>query len=105
MLDMRERLRFSKAGNRSQRGPRTGTHDTVGAAQPTAAPVGQADLQRSGSSEPSGSQNELRSRASVIVQIDLVQAGHHRALAVPDARHIDLEAGVRDAEFLASAKV
>src|SRR6185437_5555728 len=104
-LDVGERLRFSKTGDRSQCGPRTGTHDHVGATELTAAPIRQGDLQRSRSYEPSGSRNELRSRGAEVIQVDLVQAGHHRALAVPDARHIDLEAVFVDTEFLASAKV
>ena len=102
---MRERVRFRETRNCSQRGPRTGTNDHVRAAQSAAGPVGESDLQRSGSDEPSGSPNELRSRVPVIVQIHLVHAGDHRALAITDARHSNREAVVRDAELVTAAKV
>src|SRR2546430_995811 len=104
-LDVREWLRFSQTRNGSQRGPRTGTDDHVRATQLAAGPVGESNLQRSRSDEPSGSHNELRSRVPVIVQIHLVHARHHLALAVTDARHINREAVVSDAELLTSAKV
>jgi hypothetical protein len=45
-LDVGERLRLSQSGDRSQRGPRTGTHDHVGPAELTATPVGQDDPRR-----------------------------------------------------------
>src|SRR5438105_10209346 len=104
-LDMRERVRFRETRNCSQPGPRTGTNDHVRAAQSAAGPVGESDLQRSGSDEPSGSQNELRARFPVILQIHLVHAGYHLALAVSDTRHINREPVVSDAKFLTSAKV
>src|SRR5438105_1876345 len=104
-LDMRERLRFSKTRNCCQRGPRTGTDDYVGAAELTAGPVGESDLQCSRSYEPSGSQDELPSRVPVILQIHLVHARYHLALAVTDTGHINREAIASDAELLASAKV
>ncbi len=52
-LDMRERFRFGKTRNCSQRGPRTGTDDHVRAVRLTDDPVGQSDLQRFRSYEPS----------------------------------------------------
>src|SRR5438034_5320749 len=104
-LDMRERLRFSKTRNCSHRSPRTGTDDDVRATQLTSGSVGESHFQRPRSYEPAGSQNELRSRCPVIFQIHLVQAGYHLALAVTDARHINRETVVGDAELLAAAKV
>src|SRR5262249_44259169 len=104
-LDMRERLRFRETRDPSQRGPRTGTDDHVGAAQLTVVPIGESDLQRSGSYEPPGSQNELPSRVPVICQIHLVHAGDHLALAVTDAGHLNREAIASDAELFTSAKV
>src|SRR6266849_6288541 len=104
-LDVREWLRVSQTRNGSQRGPRPGTDDHVRATQVAAGPVGESDLRRARSDEPSGAHNELRSRVPVIVQIHLVQARHHRALAVTDARHRNREAVVSDAELVTAAKV
>src|SRR6266849_3166318 len=104
-LDMRERLRFSKTRNCSHRSSRTGTDDDVRATQLTSGPVGENHFQSPQSYEPAGSQNELRSRFPVIFQIHCVHAGYHLALAVTDARHINRETAMSDAELLASAKV
>src|ERR1700751_4603467 len=102
---MRERLCFSKPRNCWQRGSSTSADDYVSAAQLAGIPVGESDLHRSRSYEPSGSEEELRSRVPVIFQIHLVKAGDHLAFAITDARHIDREAIARDAKLLATAKV
>src|ERR1700756_2302020 len=104
-LDMREWLRFGKARNCLQRGTRARTNDHIRAPQLTPGPVGQGDFHGSRSYEPPAAQNELGSRVPVILHIHLVQAAHHPALALAYARHLDREAVVCDAEFLASAKV
>src|SRR6267143_1744584 len=69
------------------------------------APTGQGDFHCSRSQEPARSQYELGSRVPVIFHIHVVQATHHPALALAHVRHVDREAVVCDAEFLASAKV
>src|SRR6516164_4244869 len=105
-FDMRERLRINKTGNRSQRSPRTGADDDIRAKQLTCGPVGKSDLDSSGSYKPaSSSQYQDCACVLVVLQIHLVQAGHHLALALTDAGHINREAVVSDAKFLASAKV
>src|SRR5262245_13400037 len=104
-VDMRERLRFGKTRNCSQRWPCTGTDDYVRTTQLAGGSVGESNFERSRSHEPSGSQNELRSRSPVILHIHLVHAGDHLALAVTDARHLNREPVVSDAKFLTSAKV
>jgi hypothetical protein len=43
--------------------------------------------------------------SSVILHIHLVQADHHLALAVSDARHLNREAIVSNAKLFASARV
>ena len=68
-------------------------------------PSAQGDLHSSRSDEPPGAQNELGARVPVILHIHLVQADDHLALALSDARHVDREAIVCDAELFASAKV
>jgi len=85
--------------------PCAGADDHVSATEMTSAPVRKGSLHSSRSNEPPGAQNELRCRFPVILHIHLVQADDHLAFAVSDARHVDSETVVRDAEFLASAKV
>ena len=104
-LDMRERLRFRKARNCLQRGTRARTNDHIRAPQLTCGPISQGDFHCSRSYKPARSQYELGSRVPVIFHIHVVQATHHPALALADVRHIDREAVVCDAEFLASAEV
>src|SRR5215813_8143686 len=104
-LDMRERFRFMKAWNRSQTGPRTGTHDHICTTQVTRGAVRECDLQRSRAYELSCSQNKLCSSFAVVLQIHLVQAPHHLALALTHARHVNGEAVMSNAEFFASAEV
>src|SRR6266853_927515 len=104
-LDMRERLRFRKAGNCLQRGTRARTNDHIRAPQLTCGPIGEGYFHRSRSQEPARSQYELGSRVPVIFHIHVIQATHHAALTLAHARHVDREAVVCDAEFLASAKV
>src|SRR5262245_6332249 len=104
-FDMCERLRFGKTRNRSQRWPCTGTDDYVRTPQLPGVSVGESNFERSRSDEPAGSQHELRSRSPIILQVHLIHAGHHRALAVSDTRHINREPVVSDAKFLTSAKV
>ena len=84
-LDMRERLCFSKARNRCQRGPGTRTDDHVCAAQLTGRSISESHVHGSRSNKPSVSQNELRSGFSVGFQIHLVHARYHLALAFADA--------------------
>src|SRR6266436_616694 len=104
-LDMRERLRFRKAGNCFQRGTRARTNDHVRAPQLTCGRIGQGDFHCSRSQEPARSQYELGAHLSVILHIHLVQADDHLALAVSDARHLNGEAIVSNAKLFASAKV
>src|SRR5262245_30648731 len=104
-VDMRERLRFGKTRNCCQRWTCTGTDDYIRTPQLAGGSVGESNFERSRSDESAGSQNELRSRFPVILQIHLVHAGHHRALVVSDARHINREPVVSYAKFLTSAKV
>src|SRR5262249_4780787 len=104
-LDMGERFRFIKAWNRSQTGPRTGTHDYVCTTQVTHGAVRECDLQRSRAYELSCSQNKLCSSLVVVLQIHLVQAPHHHALALTHARHVNGEAVMSNAKFFASAEV
>ena len=65
----------------------------------------QGDFHCSRRQERTRSQYELGSRVPVIFHIHIVQAAHHPALALAHACHVDREAVVSDAEFLASAKV
>src|SRR5215475_4732488 len=105
-LNMCEWFRFSKARDFLQGGSGTGTDDHVRAAQQTLGPVGERDLHGSRSDEPTGpSQNQYRTRVSVVFQIHLVEAGYHFAFALADARHVDCEAVERDAKLFASANV
>ena len=72
----------------------------------TRRPVGKSDLDRSWTYKPTcSSQDQDRAGVLVVFQIHLVQAGHHLALAVTDARHINRETVVTNAKFLASAKI
>src|SRR5579863_2075524 len=71
----------------------------------TSGPVGESGLHSSRSDETAGGQNELGAGLAVIFHIHLVQATDHLAFAFPDAGHVDREAVVRDAKFLASANV
>src|SRR5215469_9583781 len=104
-LDMRKRFRFSETWNCSQCGPRTGTDDHVRAMQLSGCPIRESGLQSCRSYESPGSQYEIRSRLVVIRHVHLVQAGYHLALAITDTGHINLQAAVRHAKFLTSAKV
>src|SRR6266705_3676568 len=79
--------------------------DHIRAPQLTCGPIVQGDFHCSRSQEPARSQYELGSRVPVIFHIHVVQATHHPALALAHVRHVDREAVVCDAEFLASAKV
>src|SRR5437899_682378 len=104
-LDVRERLCFSKTRNCFQCGPCAGADDHISTAELTSAPVEEGGLHSSRSNEPPGAQNELGARRSVILQIHVVQADDHLALAVSDARHLNREAIVSNAKLFASAKV
>src|SRR5262245_57684312 len=100
-LDVREWFRFNKARNLSQAGPRTRTHDYVCTTQLAGGAVGESGLYRSWACKLSCRPNELCSGFFVILQIHLVQASHHLALAFTDARHVNGEAVMSDAELLA----
>lgn len=104
-LDMRERLRFREARNWFQRGTRARTDDHIRALELTCGPVGHVDFHCSRSDEAPGTQNEFGAGLPVISHIHLVEADDHLALAVSDSRHIDREAIVSDAKFLAASKV
>src|SRR5215472_2863103 len=105
-LNMCERLGFSKARDCLQGRPRTGADDHVGAAQHTPCPVGESDLHSSRSDEPTvSSQNQYRSGASVVFKVHVIETGHHLALALADARHVDCEPVVSDAKLFAPANV
>src|SRR6266853_4149036 len=103
---MGEWFRFSKTRDCFQGGSRTGTYDHVGAAQQTLGPIRESDLHSFRSDEPTGSsQNQYRSRVSVVFKIHVVEAAYHLAFAFADARHVNCEAVVSDAKLFASANV
>src|SRR5215471_19087276 len=105
-LNMCEWFRFSEARDFLQGGSSTGTDDHVRAAQQTLGPVGERDLHGSRSDEPtSSSQNQYRSRVSVVFKVHFIETGYHLAFALADAQHVDCEAVERDAKLLASANV
>jgi hypothetical protein len=47
----------------------------------------------------------LAPNPTVIFHVHFIQAGHHFALAITDARHINRDALVMDAKLFASAKI
>src|SRR5579864_1755039 len=71
----------------------------------TSGSIGEGGLHSSRSNEPPGTQDELGARVPVILHIHVIQATHHPALTVSDARHLNREAIVSNAKFFASAKV
>src|SRR6476660_1788544 len=105
-LDMSEWFRFSKTRDCFQGGSRTGTYDHIGGAQQTLGPIRESDLHSFRSDEPTGSsQNQYRSRVSVVFKVHVVEPRYHLAFAIADARHVDCEAVERDAKLLAAANV
>src|SRR6266480_8019249 len=105
-LNMGEGFRFTKTRDCSQGGSRTCTYDHVGAAQQTLGPIRESGLHSFRSDEPAGSsQNQYRSRVSVVFKVRVVEPAYHLAFAIADARHVDCEAVERDAKLFASANV
>src|SRR5260370_2711834 len=105
-LNMREWFCFSETRDCFQGGSRTCTYDDVGAAQQTLGPIRESALHSFRSDEPTGSsQNQYRSRVSVVCKVHVVETAYHLAFAIADARHVDFEAVERDAKLFASANV
>src|SRR5438552_1206050 len=85
--------------------PCAGADDHISTPELTNGPVEKGGLHSSRSNEPPGAQNEFGARLPVILHILLIQADHHLALAVSDARHLNREAIESNAKLFASAKV
>src|SRR5260370_29631812 len=105
-LNMGDGFLFSKTRDCAQCGSRTCTYDHVGAAQQTLGPIRESDLHSFRSDEPTGSsQNQYRSRVSVVCKVHVVETAYHLAFAIADARHVDFVAVERDAKLFASANL
>src|SRR4029077_4211919 len=102
---MREWLRVSKAGNWIERRARTCADDHVGSAELAPCAIWQRGLHSPRAGEVSIAENEFRSRLFIILEIQIVQSGHHSAFPAAHYSHIHCEIFAGDAELFASANV